>query len=232
MPWFMLPFLLFLIFATLPGCGKDKPLSVEITIPGNNSSEPGPQDPPYTNSIVFPSGLRLNLVQDPALSATYPAATDNPFGNTAQKHYHAVQYFIPLPQAPLSNQVSTNFRLSEYAAHVQQRGDTRAYIDAQIANHTQQIRSGLGRALFLNSAYRSPEHNHDVGGATFSRHIYGDAVDIDVDQTRSDANLRAQEIFNEARDAGVDFVLPLSETSVTVNGQSRVSWVHIDDRGF
>ena len=137
-----------------------------------------------------------------------------------------------MPQAPLSNQVSTNFRLSEYAAHVQQRGDTRAYIDAQIANHTQQIRSGLGRALFLNSAYRSPEHNHDVGGATFSRHIYGDAVDIDVDQTRSDANLRAQEIFNEARDAGVDFVLPLSETSVTVNGQSRVSWVHIDDRGF
>jgi hypothetical protein len=96
----------------------------------------------------------------------------------------------------------------------------------------QQIRSGLGRPLIISSSFRSPEHNRDVGGASFSRHLYGDAVDIDVDQSSSNANLRGQEIFNEALDAGVDFVLPLEETSVTVGGASRVSWVHLDDRGF
>jgi hypothetical protein len=53
-----------------------------------------------------------------------------------------------------------------------------------------------------------------------------------VDQTRSDAASRAQEVFNEARDADVDFIMPLSETSVSVGGATRVSWVHIDDRGF
>jgi hypothetical protein len=31
---------------------------------------------------------------------------------------------------------------------------------------------------------------------------------------------------------GVDFVLALEETSVTVGGAVRVSWVHLDDRGF
>jgi hypothetical protein len=105
-------------------------------------------------------------------------------------------------------------------------------VDAQIAKHVQLIRSGLGRALVLSSAFRSPEHNRSVGGATFSRHIYGDGVDVDVDQSQSDVNVRAQEIFNEALDVGVDFVLPLAETSVTVNGVQRASWVHLDDRGF
>ncbi len=57
-------------------------------------------------------------------------------------------------------------------------------------------------------------------------------MDIDIDQTLSDANRLAQEVFNEALDVGVDFVLPLSETSVSVGGDSRVSWVHMDDRGF
>jgi hypothetical protein len=71
-----------------------------------------------------------------------------------------------------------------------------------------------------------------VGGATYSRHIYGDGVDIDVDQSRLDANQRAQEVFNEAQDVGANFVLPLAETSVSVDGQRRVSWVHVDDRGF
>ena len=71
-----------------------------------------------------------------------------------------------------------------------------------------------------------------MGSEMCIRDRYGDAVDIDVDQSLPGANTRGQEIFNEARDVGVDFVLPLDDTSVNVFGATRVSWVHLDDRGF
>ncbi len=212
------------------GCGRETTMSVEVDV--GQPVSPQSSDPPYSERVVFPSGLRLTLVQDGGLAATYPAPGGNPFGGARQKHYARVLYFIDLPRVSLSGQVTPNFRLSEYVASARQRGAIRAYVDPQVANHVQQIRSGLGRALTLNSGFRTPEHNRAVGGATYSRHIYGDGVDIDVDQNRSDASVQAQEIFNEARDVGVDFVLPLAETSVPVGGEQRVSWVHLDDRGF
>lgn len=221
---FTLPFLLF------AGCGRGTCVSVDVII--GDSSQIGPLNPPYLPQVVFASGLRLDLVTNGELSNTYPTPMSNPFGASHVPYYERVAYFINLDQVSVSERLSENFRLSEFVNPTLQRGGTHAYVDAEIAQHVQLVRSGLGRALLLSSAFRSPEHNRSVGGATFSRHIYGDAVDVDVDQSRSDANVRAQEIFNEALDVGVNFVLPISETSVTVNGVQRASWVHMDDRGF
>jgi len=206
------------------GCGRGSSVSVDVVI--GDPGQIGPTDPPYLPEVVFSSGLRLNLVTDAGLTGTYPTPQSNPFGSSAVRHYQRVTYFIDLTRAQTNVRVSENFLLSEYVNSTVQRGGTRAYIDAEIAKHLQLIRSGLGRPLVVNSAFRTPEHNQAVGGATFSRHVYGDGVDVDVDQSRSDANVRAQEIFNEGRDVGVDFVLPITETSVTVNGVLRASWVH------
>lgn len=226
--FFILNVTFFIFWAA--GCGRQAGVSVDVIIGDPNRI--GSLDPPYLPQVVYPSGLRLDLVEDGALTRAYPAPGGNPFGGARERHYERVLYFIDLAGAPATGRVSSNFLLSEYLNPTRRRGGDRAYVDAQVVVHVQQIRSGLGRPLILSSAFRSPEHNRDVGGATFSRHIYGDAVDIDVDQSRTDANTRAQEVFNEARDVGVDFVLPLSETSVDVNGAQRVSWVHMDDRGF
>ncbi len=221
--------ILALAIGFLIGCGRGATVTVEF---GNGSPNSDSADPPYLPGVSFPSGLGLSLVQDQALTNSYPLPGSNPFGSIRERHYSRVQYFIDLDRAPLSEQVAPHVQLSEFVNPTLQRGGKKAYVDAQIVSHAQQIRSGLGRPLILSSAFRGPEHNQAVGGATFSRHIYGDAVDLDVDQSSGDANLRAQEIFNEARDVGLDFVLPLSETSVSVGGQVRVSWVHVDDRGF
>ena len=219
-----------LLFLLLSGCGRGASVSVDITI--GDPITPAPADPPYTGSVTFPSGLRLALIRDSGLTATYPSPASNPYGSARQRHYARVGYFVDLSRTPLAERVSPNFQLSEYVTPTVQRGDARAYVDAQLADHLQRIRSGLGRALVLNSAYRSPEHNRQVGGASYSRHLYGDAADIDVDQNRPDADVRAQEIYNEARDVGMDYVSPISETSVSVGGTQRASWVHVDDRGF
>ena len=217
-----------LMLLGIAGCGKDA--SPEAPI--GDLPEIGPADPPYLPAVVYPNGLQLDLIRDATLTGSYPNPGGNPFGARRDRHYARVVYFVDLTRAPVSQRVSANFQLSEYVNPTLNRGGTRAYVDVQIVDHVQQIRSGLGRPLILNSAFRSPLHNRSVGGATFSRHIYGDAADIDVDQGRPDASQRAQEIFNEARDVGVDFISPLSETSVAVDGDIRVSWIHMDDRGF
>ena len=42
----------------------------------------------------------------------------------------------------------------------------------------QVLRDRLGKPLIVRSAYRSPEHNRAVGGATRSKHLDGAAFDI------------------------------------------------------
>lgn len=37
-----------------------------------------------------------------------------------------------------------------------------------------------GRPLRIISGWRSAQHNHDIGGAPDSRHLHGDAADIEV----------------------------------------------------
>lgn len=219
-----------LLLLLLTACGGKASVSIDVIF--GDPTMPGPDDPPYGNEVVFPSGLRVGLIPDAPLTATYPNADQNPFGGARATHYRGVGNFLPLEIAPVSERVSENFLLAEYVNPTLRRGGRRAYVDPEAVWHVQLIRSGLGRPLIVSSSFRSPEHNRDVGGASYSRHLYGDAVDIDVDQSSPDANVRGQEIFNEALDVGVDFVVPLEETSVTVGGTRRVSWVHVDDRGF
>ena len=224
-----LPILLLLAIGLI-GCGGRPSVTIDVIF--DEPTTPGPADPPYGNEVVYPSGLRVALVPDASLTQAYPAPEQNPFGGALARHYERVGAFLPLEIVPTSEKVSENFVMAEYVNPTLRRGGQRAYVDPEVVWHVQRIRSGLGRPLIVSSAFRSPEHNHDVGGASYSRHLYGDAVDIDVDQSSSDANVRGQEIFNEALDVGVDFVVPLEETSVTVGGARRVSWVHVDDRGF
>ena len=40
------------------------------------------------------------------------------------------------------------------------------------------LRMRLGRPVYINSGYRTPQHNEKVGGAKNSYHMYGAAADI------------------------------------------------------
>jgi hypothetical protein len=202
---------------------KDVLNKVEENIPIGS-----PDDPPYTNQVRFPSGLHLTgLVLDSDLTDTYPSPTAGgfPFGNSRFHHYAPVEYFIDIPS--LTNdqrlqQVTTNFILSEYVRIPQNNRDNRVYIDPQIALHAQELRDAWGGPLVFSSTFRSPEYNATIGGAFFSRHMYGDAVDIRVSATA------AQDIYNLARFIGVDFLDSASNTIVGKN----TPWIHMDDRGW
>ena len=49
-----------------------------------------------------------------------------------------------------------------------------------LANHLEVIRSYLNAPIIINSGYRSPSHNSDVGGKDESYHLKGMASDIDA----------------------------------------------------
>ncbi|RWR09698.1 YcbK family protein [Paenirhodobacter populi] len=60
------------------------------------------------------------------------------------------------------------------------RGTGKVGIDPEAMDKLQALRDRLGVPVILNSAYRSPEHNAAVGGASDSLHMQGKAFDVSM----------------------------------------------------
>ena len=67
-----------------------------------------------------------------------------------------------------------NFSPAEIAC----RGTGKLKLHPEALDKLQALRDRLGKPLIVRSAYRSPEHNRNVGGATRSKHMIGAAFDI------------------------------------------------------
>lgn len=73
--------------------------------------------------------------------------------------------------------LSTNFKVREFACT---DGSDPVFIAPELVAVLQKIRTHFGKAVTINSAYRTPSKNKAVGGATYSQHLYGTAADIVV----------------------------------------------------
>lgn len=76
-----------------------------------------------------------------------------------------------------NKKLSTNFRVKEFACT---DGSDPIFIDSDLVNILQKIRSHFGKTVTITSAYRTPGRNKAVGGETYSQHLYGKAADIKV----------------------------------------------------
>jgi hypothetical protein len=81
-------------------------------------------------------------------------------------------------------------------------------------------RKEYGASRIINSAYRNPKHNNQVGGAKDSRHMYGDATDLRNESRTEDewSNMQAA-----ATRAKADYIEPR-------NGPCDIGCVHADWR--
>lgn len=61
-----------------------------------------------------------------------------------------------------------------------QDGSDPIFIDSELVSVLQKIRNHFGKAVTITSACRTPNHNKNVGGTTYSQHLYGKAADIKV----------------------------------------------------
>lgn len=73
--------------------------------------------------------------------------------------------------------LSANFKVKEFKCN---DGSDTILIDSNLVSYLQQIRDQAGRAITINSAYRTTSYNASVGGASYSYHIKGQAADIVV----------------------------------------------------
>lgn len=73
--------------------------------------------------------------------------------------------------------LSSNFTVKEFACS---DGSDAVLVAPRLVMVLQSIRSHFGKAVTINSAYRTPQKNAAVGGAAQSQHCYGTAADIVV----------------------------------------------------
>lgn len=76
-----------------------------------------------------------------------------------------------------SKKLAQNFQVKEFAC---KDGSDTIFIAPELVTILQAIRSHFGKPVTINSAYRTPEYNKKVGGASQSQHCYGTAADIAV----------------------------------------------------
>ena len=76
-----------------------------------------------------------------------------------------------------NNNLTEHFKVSEFACH---DGSDYIPIDIDLAYKLELIRQHFGKPVTVTSAYRTPEYNRKVGGASSSYHTKGKAFDIVV----------------------------------------------------
>lgn len=86
---------------------------------------------------------------------------------TLYKHYVGV---------PVADWRWPNFSPKELAC----KGSSALLVDPTALDRLQALRTRLGKPMIVNSAYRSPAYNKEVGGAQNSMHLYGKAFDISM----------------------------------------------------
>lgn len=75
-------------------------------------------------------------------------------------------------------QLSPHFRSGEFAS---KGGTAEILIHKDLLEGLQRMREEIGKPMRITSAFRPWEYNRLVGGAKWSRHLYGRAADVVVD---------------------------------------------------
>ena len=76
-----------------------------------------------------------------------------------------------------NKKLSANFKVKEFAC---KDGSDPIFIDTELVNVLQKIREHFAKPVTITSAYRTPSRNKEVGGTTYSQHLYGKAADIKI----------------------------------------------------
>lgn len=76
-----------------------------------------------------------------------------------------------------NQKLSANFKVKEFAC---KDGSDVVFVSPELVQVLQSIRNHFGKAVKINSAYRTPTYNTKVGGAKYSQHCYGTAADIRI----------------------------------------------------
>lgn len=118
-------------------------------------------------------------------------------------------------------QVTKNFNMSEMEFYDTVPPQLVANATELLTN-LQILRDASGKSIKIISGYRSPDRNKEVGGATMSQHMFGNAADIQI------SGMKPQEM--------ADLVEKLIKEGKMKQGGLGIypregGWIHYDTRG-
>jgi len=117
----------------------------------------------------------------------------------------------------MSERLSKNFQAWEFRCHC----CGRVKVDEKLTQGLQKLRDKIARPITVTSGFRCDNHNKDVGGATNSLHLTGQAADITCDMPILMLYYHAISI-PEFRDGGVGLYPDKNIVHVDVrNGRTR-----------
>jgi uncharacterized protein YcbK (DUF882 family) len=121
-------------------------------------------------------------------------------------------------------QVTKNFNISEmeYYDRVPEKLLENA---KEVLGSLQILRDACGKSITIMSGYRSPERNEEVGGATKSQHMEGNACDIKVkDMDPKDVATLIEKLIKEGK---------MKQGGLGIYPRATIAegWVHYDTRG-
>ena len=111
-----------------------------------------------------------------------------------------------------NKKIGQHFKVREFAC---KDGSQVVFIDDYLVSILDILRNQVGKPVYINSGYRTPTRNKEVGGAKYSYHMRGMAADIRIN------GMTAKEIANK-----LNKIVPPDECGIIV----YTSWVHIDTR--
>jgi hypothetical protein len=111
--------------------------------------------------------------------ASFPSGYEYASGFGGNPNYRPPIALVDLEAVNLNTKVSASFTLGEIA---QLHKGRYAIVQPHAIASLQELRDRVG-TLTVNSGYRSPAYNKSVGGASFSRHMYGDGFDVKPTQS-------------------------------------------------
>ena len=111
-----------------------------------------------------------------------------------------------------NQKVSADFRVREFRC---KDGSDKILLSPETVKIIQSVRDYFGKPVTINSAYRTPQYNKKVGGASNSQHVKGTACDIAVKDVPPKAVAAYLEAF-------------FPKTGIGLYG----SFVHVDTRGY
>jgi hypothetical protein len=161
---------------TTPGTGSTTPGTTPGTVPGTTTpGTPGTTPVPQGSGQTCYPGDRSVYDVCVTLDEAGTQGADYVYPSSSSSNYAAPTHLLYLADIPGSVLVAPNFRRDELAQ--EWKGDW-GVVQVHAVERLQDLRDDLG-PLVVNSGYRSPAYNASVGGATLSRHMYGDAFDLD-----------------------------------------------------
>lgn len=129
---------------------------------------------------------------NPHTDPTFPSRWDPSF-------YEMPLRFVDLDRENPDTFIAENFKLIEF---MEARKGRFGHFSPYVTRVLQEMRSQTNRSIRVNSAYRSPAYNAGISGsAKWSRHQFGDAVDLNI------SGLTVKEMGDVCADFNADFVL-------------------------